>query len=262
MIERIIFPSKEDTGLESIGKGFLLGGILASSAYGLQELKSFLLDKIKKPKVFPDDEPLAFTIKKKSSLDKVGSGSILSNYMLGLSLPLGAYGAINLIKAIKDREEVLKLKSKFRQLEEAIKGEAKVIDKPEEIRKMSEDKELNDFVDGLEEELKKEASVMNKKAWNWPWSGVDVTDTADMLFNKMPLTYLPAVAGILSGLGLLSGYHGARFVMNPESRKIKDILKPPTLSFTLEEAVEEEAAKKKVKEEELARQLAEGGQLQ
>ena len=189
-----IVPSLNDTKMQSIGKGILIGGALTAGAYGLHELKEYIAKRLEMDTdVFPKGQVLQF--EKKSAWEPIPW------FLAGAGIPIGGLMAYKAIDEIRNKEEKAKIRSKLRELEMAIKESA-----------LREDPEVNNFLDGFTKEA------------------LGPGDVIDFLVDSAGI-YYPIGLGMAAGTSGIAGYYGAKYMMDPDADEPEDILNPPELSY-------------------------------
>lgn len=228
-----LFPEVQDDARSSLLKGLLYGGLGIAALRGLATLGKYVYDKAGlNPTVFDSGEVkyIPFAYPTKEAMLKKASVSDWLAY--GIGIPTGAYATAKLLDFLYKQEKVYKTQNLIRAFDKKVREEVseEIVDKgfyaepkplvyekdeiEKEIKKMSADKDIDDFIN---------INVfMEKRA-----GGMDVVKflTTDMITKWLPLVY-----GGLVPLGAISGYQIAK-AMNKDNLKDVDILNTPELQY-------------------------------
>ncbi len=232
-----IWSEEGDSPILSVGKGLTLGGSGLAALYGLNEIKRFIIKKLKdQPKVLPDNiyfrDPHAKVLK--LAADESLGSSVLRKFIYGAAIPMGAIGTYQILDYFRNKEEEARIRGKLTELDLALRGRhpdeklkkaslekiltSSQIKKETELVKMATDPDINEYLDKFIEKVAGDGPVQTVRDW-----------------SKFIVTipeFAPYVLGIGAGLSGLAGYYGTKYYLDPDSIIPKDILKEPELVFS------------------------------
>lgn len=221
-------PDSSYTPEEALVKGLLYGGLGIGALYGVNELRKYIWDKLQlEPGVYSSKiKYIGYKLPEKYSNDGMEKAGFLNNVAFGFGIPTGAVLVYNLLKYLNSQDAVLTTRNLLRRAEVDALAEMEtefstkdyeahshmykdfpdLNDKQkEELKKTSQDKEINEFLD---------INVFQKKA--------SASDVVQFLTTDMITKYLPVLYGMTIPAGFLAGYYGMRNYMDDGSLDPKD----------------------------------------